>query len=276
MEKPAPIYDRAYFLEDCEGFGQFLETAGKRLSKRLRKVLALVEARPGERIVDVGCGRGEIALHLAASGATVLAVDPAAAALRLLGEAEASWPSKPPDRGPGHAGTLRRPLRLRSTGERLPLPQRWAHAVILSDVVEHVPPSRLGALLRECRNTLIPAGRLVIHTQPNRTLLRVTVPVLARISPLWGVRLPRDLRSELTRGSSLAYHPGELSRRRLRRALDRAGLEIQELWLEGSWAVHRIFGESRIKAPILRAFRRSGVLKDLFATQIFAVARRPV
>ena len=53
-----------------------------------------------------------------------------------------------------------------------------------------------------------------------------------------------------------------------------AGFRIEELWLEGTYAVHRIFGDCRLKSIFLRAFRRSRLLKELFATQVFAVAQR--
>lgn len=151
----------------------------------------------------------------------------------------------------------------------------WADAVILSDVVEHLKLPEIRRLLREALRVLERGGRLVVHTQPNRTVLSWTVPVLSRISRLWGVRLPSDLRSEMTRGSRSEYHASEQSWRSLRKALIEAGFEIEEMWLEGSYAVHRIFGDGRLKGVILRLFRRSLVLKKLLGTQLFAVARRP-
>ena len=259
------LYDRAYYLEDCEGFEEFRKTCGKKLPRRLRKCLEILAPAPGEKVIDVGCGRGEISLHLAAAGADVLALDPSRDALSILGEAAAAWPRE--------AGrTL--PFRVRARGQDLPVAGDWADAVVLSDIVEHLPPAELRDLLAECRRVLRPGGRAVIHTQPNRILVRFTVPVLSRFSRLWGVRLPRDLRSEMTPGSGPEYHPGEQSSGSLRRAILESGLAIDDLWLEGSYAVHRIFGDFRPKEGILRIFRRSRVLKNLLATQIFAVVRK--
>jgi len=166
-----------------------------------------------------------------------------------------------------------KPWFVRAFGEHLPIRDDVVDGVVLSDVVEHVEPKALNQLLLESQRMLRPGGRMIIHTQPNRWLVRFTVPFLACVSRLWGVNLPRDLREEMTTGSSPDYHPNEQSLAGLRRALRRAGLLPVESWLEGSYAIHRIFGDCRFKGPLLHAFRRSAVLKAFFATQVFAVAR---
>ena len=112
------------------------------------------------------------------------------------------------------------------------------------------------------------------HTQPNRTLVAVTVPLVSRLSRLWGVTLPRDLRDEMTPGASTEYHPNEQTAGGLGRAFRHAGFIIPELWLEGSYPIHRIFGESLLKQLMLPSFRSSRILKRFFASQIFCVARK--
>ena len=259
---PDTLYDRDYYLRDCEGFQEFVRTRGRKLPRRLRKCLDLLCVQPEERVIDVGCGRGELALHLAAAGAHVVALDPAQAALELLGEAAISWGA--------------RPIRVRARGEALPVRDGWADALVLADVVEHLPPAGLHRLLCECRRALRRGGRMIVHTQPNRTLVRVTAPLLSRISRLWGVTLPRDLSSESSAGTGPEYHPGEQSHGGLRKAIEASGLSIEESWLEGSYAVHRKIGKTRLKQAVLRSFRRSPLLKSLLATRIFAMARKPI
>ena len=256
------LYHRSYYLADCEGHRQFRTSHGHRLSRRLTRCLGLLAAAPGMHVLDVGCGRGELALHLAARGCTSIALDPSPDALALLDSARSEWPDAVPL------------YRIRARGEALPLRSGWAHRVILSDVVEHLPRAAFRRLLGECHRVLAPGGRLVLHTQPNRLLVDWTVPLLSRISRLWGVALPRDLREEMTRGAGRDYHVNELTRGEVRRALRAAGLEIRELWLEGTYPLHRVFGESRLKDLLLPRFRRGRLLKELFASQIFAVAER--
>ncbi len=263
------LYPRRYYLDDCEGHQLFRSTSGRRLSRRLRKVVNLLAAKPGERIVDVGCGRGEVALQVARRGARAVALDPSPSAVRLTSEALAVWRREAPPEADLSVAILR------ARAEHLPLPSGEVDAVVLSDVVEHLPAQANYRLLREVRRVLRPGGRAVIHTQPNRRLLNFTIPVLARLSRLWGVRLPTDLRTEMTPGSGPLYHVNEQTRGDLKRSLRSSGFEIDALWLEGTYPLHRVFGSSRIKDPLLKGFRRSRWLKELFASQLFALARRP-
>lgn len=256
------LYDRTYYEGDCDGHREFQNTRGRKLPRRLDKVLELLDPRPGEWIVDVGSGRGELARHCVSRGALTIAVDPSAAALAISRDAETESDRE---------STIHR---IRARGEALPMVSGQADAVVLSDVVEHLPPSALRQLLAECARVARPGGRLIVHTQPNRTLLRWTVPIVARFSRLWGVRVPHDLRTEMTPGAGREYHVNEQTGRGLCRALRRAGFEVTETWLEGSYPIHRMFGEWRFKPALLRAFRRTPWLRALFASQIFAVGRR--
>lgn len=260
------LYDRGYYLGDCEGHEDFRRTAGRRLGRRLKKCLALLQPQPGERIVDIGSGRGELSLHVAALGAESLAIDSSAAALHLAREAATAW---------NLGATGGRLALVRARGESLPVVDGWADAGLLVDVVEHIEAEPLQRLLAEMFRLLRPGGRLVVHTSPNRHLVQFTVPVLSSIAFLWGARLPRDLRQEMTPGTGADYHPNEQSRRGLGRVLRSVGFDVEELWLEGSYPLHRIFGDSAIKRFLLPHFRRRLWLKELFASQIFACARKP-
>lgn len=282
------LYNEDYYLEDCDGHSEFLRTEGRKLPRRLAKCLRLLSPEPGsgdsapaqlgqaesgQFVIDIGCGRGELALHLAARGARVVALDPSPAAAKLSRSHSVdleSLPNVPP--GTRDAGQV---FTLCARGENLPLAPACADAILLSDVVEHLPPRALDRLFRECARVLRPGGRVVIHTQPNRLLLDWTVPVARRFSRLWGVHLPADLREEMTEGAGPEYHVNEQTRRGLGRSLRRAGLNVHELWLEGTYPIHRIFGESRTKPWIIARFRRHQWIKELFASQIFAVATRP-
>ena len=66
------LYSRAYYLSDCEGFSEFHKTWGRKPSRRLAKCIELLGPGRGQRIVDLGCGRGEVALNAAVRGAQVV------------------------------------------------------------------------------------------------------------------------------------------------------------------------------------------------------------
>lgn len=265
------IYSRQYFLSDCEGYREFLRTWGKKLPKRLAKCLDLLAPSPGELVLDIGCGRGELCLHAAARGSLVCAVDISKDALALLSEAERAWRES----GAFPEGRCARPWLVLAFGRELPFSTGCVDKIVLADVLEHIDRSEQEETLRECRRVLRWGGTIVIHTQPNRTLLRWSVPVLRRISRLWGVKVPRDLRSEASPGARPPFHREELSETRLRKLLSATGFESREVWVEGSWALHRVFGNAWFKPVLLRLFRRSRVFRRLLGIRIFAVATKP-
>ena len=265
------LYSRAYYLSDCEGFSEFHKTWGRKPSRRLAKCIELLGPGRGQRIVDLGCGRGEVALNAAVRGAQVVAVDGSPDALTLLREAADRWPNDM-----AHDAAWKNRIETVVTPlDCLPLDGSSFDAAVMSDVIEHIPRPQILSVLRECLRVLKPAGRLVIHTQPNRLLVDWTVPFLSRLAWMWGVRIPRNLREEMTAGARGDYHPSEQSRGELRDWLQQANFVIDELWLEGSYPLHRIFGDTRLKQFLLRRFRQNNWLKELLAGQIFAICHRP-
>jgi len=263
LKRLRELYDRRYFLGDCEGHERFARNQGQHPSRRLKKCIGLLDPAPGETIIDVGCGRGEIALHAAASGAFVTGLDISVDALQLANQARLNWVIPPSNLN-----------FVQARAESMPISTSSADAVMMSDVIEHIRRADVPTVLQQCHRVLKPGGRLVVHTQPNRRLLNTTVPLLSHCSHLWGVSLPTDFRTEMTRGAGPDYHVNEQTRGQMASSLRRAGFHIEQLWLEGTYPIHRIFGDSRLKPWLIRRFRRSRLMREFLASQIFAVARR--
>jgi cyclopropane fatty-acyl-phospholipid synthase-like methyltransferase len=80
---PSTLYTEEYFLTACEGYDVFTESEGEHLSRRLRDAFAVAEVQPGMRVLDVGCGRGEILRHCMKLGIEAYGVDYAEAATRM-------------------------------------------------------------------------------------------------------------------------------------------------------------------------------------------------
>ena len=72
---PSTLYTEEYFLTACEGYDVFLETEGQQLSRRLRDAFAVADVRPGMRVLDLGCGRGEIVRHCMRLGIEAYGID---------------------------------------------------------------------------------------------------------------------------------------------------------------------------------------------------------
>jgi 2-polyprenyl-6-hydroxyphenyl methylase/3-demethylubiquinone-9 3-methyltransferase len=125
-----------------------------------RRRMLLAEARPGERVLDLGCGAGRFLAALAHSGAEPVGVELAEAALE---RARANAPGAE--------------LRLLEPDGSLPLDHRSIDLVWCSEVLEHVADA--GALLGEVRRVLRPGGRL-LATVPYHGRLQAAAISLTR------------------------------------------------------------------------------------------------
>ncbi|NUT38707.1 MAG: methyltransferase domain-containing protein [Thermoactinospora sp.] len=112
------------------------------------RLAALAGVRPGDRVLDVGCGTGYLTRIIApvvgASG-RVVGVDPSAA---MIGHAR--------DRAPENCDYVVGP------GQALDLPDCSFDVVLSSLAVHHMPAGSRGAAVREMFRVLRPGGRLLI------------------------------------------------------------------------------------------------------------------
>lgn len=271
---PAAVYSEELLIAFSGGdeFRAFVEGGGRRLRPRIARALELARLRPGLRVLDLGCGRGEAAVHLLRAGCHVVAADYSADAVRLT---RSTVRALEPDAGD-------RIDYLRADGQRLPFPDAAFDRVLMLDVVEHMTPPELNAALREVRRVLRPGGRLVIHTVPNRWALQYGYPLLRLLFP---GRLPRSPRNAW----EPEVHVNEQDVRRLRGALVRANLR-HRVWLEDLTSAQaafqgegRTFGDVRdgaygiLRHPLLGRLARAVVrtpARYLLTNDLFAVGRR--
>lgn len=218
MSRPAPVppalYSEELLLAFTGGdYAAFLRSGGAALRPRLRRSLGLAALRLGLRVLDLGCGRGEVALHAAARGARVWALDYSPDCLRLTARTLALAPP----------AVRARVELVQADATALPLPSGSVDRVLMLDVVEHLHPWQLARALREVRRVLRPTGWLVVHTVPNRWALRYGYPLLRVLRP----DLPADPRTAYER----QVHVNEQDPVGLRQLLRRCGF-TPRVWLE--------------------------------------------
>ncbi len=148
--KIAHLYTREYYECPCYDYTGY----------RLEKIVALVRPLPGRRILDLGCGPGEIAVRCARQGAEVFGVDVSRDALKLSAE-----------RAAGNNVKLNL---FEFDGCCIPFSDSAFDSVVLSDVVEHIDDHTVSCLFQECHRVLKPKGHVVIHTSPTRNIIRLT------------------------------------------------------------------------------------------------------
>ncbi|MFH1484469.1 MAG: methyltransferase domain-containing protein [Chloroflexota bacterium] len=118
--------------------------------QRTRAVMRLLSPRPGERVLDVGCGIGYYVFELATRhGCEAYGVDLDAHDVALARRIAKALPA------PGAHFAV-------GDGRALEYPANSFDAVLLCEVIEHVREDV--ALLRDLYRVLVPGGRLAITT----------------------------------------------------------------------------------------------------------------
>jgi SAM-dependent methyltransferase len=121
-----------------------------------RRALLLAEAKPGERVLDLGCGAGRFLAALRDAGADPVGVEIAQAAV---------------DRARGNVPGAD----VRLLEDDLPLGHGEVDLVWCSETLEHIPD--VAHALFEVRRVLKPDGRLLVTVPWNPPLIRPPDPL---------------------------------------------------------------------------------------------------
>jgi cyclopropane fatty-acyl-phospholipid synthase-like methyltransferase len=231
---PSTKYDEEYFLTACEGYQEFLESEGAHLSRRLQQAFGVAGVEPGMRILDIGCGRGEILSHCNRLGARAYGVDYAETAVRLTRHLADRAMSERGDEDSlsqsadsvGNIGVYQ------ADAKALPFPSGWFERVLMFDIVEHLYPWELHRALLEAHRVLTPDGQLIVHTAPNRWYDRFAYPVVRSFRRVMGQgsRYPSNPRA-LNVVVNTDVHVNEQDILSLRRTLNQAGFQ-GVVWLD--------------------------------------------
>jgi SAM-dependent methyltransferase len=179
------LYDSQYYLCDCGGYETYNQTGGKSLEDpRLRSVAVLAEVagRP-ERVLDLGCGRGELLYHFATKGLFAVGVDYSTTAIQL---AERCFEGE---------SALRSRVDL-VCGDVCSVPLSGSfNAVLAADLIEHLGIEEVGQLYARVARLLAPGGVFVVHTFPNLWYYRYDYARKRRLARQLGAYLPLEPRS---------------------------------------------------------------------------------
>lgn len=144
------------------------------LEKVITAVLSAVNVRPGDRVVDLGCGTGTLSLPLAERGARVLAVDVSPAMIARLKDYAA-------ERSLASLDGLATPI------EDLSMPAGSADLIVTSYALHHLRDTDKAALVRAAYQWLRPGGTLVVAdmmfgrgaTKADRVIIKSKIRALA-------------------------------------------------------------------------------------------------
>jgi ubiquinone/menaquinone biosynthesis C-methylase UbiE len=258
---PPDVYDRDYFLSDiCEGWDEYQQDRGVSYNKA--KQVRRLGPRPGMRILDAGCGRGETLLACARAGAEVAGIDYSEAAVEITRETLAEYPDADIRVGDVTA---------------LPWPDNSFDRVQNSDVIEHLDPPQTVPALSEFRRVLKPGGFLLLHTAPNRLFMDVSWPVIRPVlSGLGHTDVVKDMEEWFDVAEN--YHVNEQSVYSLRRAMKDAGFSDPRVWIDPDVLRSGNYRYTNsLDGPLVRTATRLAALRPLrlfLGNDVFALGRK--
>jgi len=252
-------YPKEYFLTESNGWAEYLASKGLILPPRLQAVWNYLDIRPGLRVLDVGCGRGEILVQCGLQNVQAIGIDYSPAALELAHDSIKEIIKTEGDR-------FRIPSLILGNAQWLPFPNNTFNRVVMSDIVEHLYQSELESALREVHRVLAPNGMLLVHTMPNLWYYRYGYPLFRLVQKLRGIQLPADPRK---RYRFHEVHINEQSPRSLNTTLSRIGFSRWRIWL---YDYRDYAGYPPIMRFAMRLLTHLPGIKQIFCDDIFAVA----
>jgi cyclopropane fatty-acyl-phospholipid synthase-like methyltransferase len=262
---PSTLYTEEYFLTACEGYDEFIASEGAHLSRRLRDAFAVAEVTADMRVLDVGCGRGEILRHCMRLGIESYGVDYAEAAVKMsLDVIHAERASGDSTSSAAKAGVSY------ADAKKLPFPDQHFDRVLMFDVVEHLHPWELHEALLEVRRVMKDNGRFIIHTAPNRWYDTYAYPVVRFVRTLLGqgANYPKDPRAITPVNQDV--HVNEQDLRSMHHALKQAGFD-GHVWLDSPPQNRQ---ENLVMAGLRKIAFDVPPFRWFFEREVFAVATK--
>ncbi|MFQ5923053.1 MAG: class I SAM-dependent methyltransferase [Anaerolineales bacterium] len=197
---PAEEYDVEYYERWYPTDG-FLK---RELDRRTRNAMDLAGIRNGMKLIDIGCGPGDLAFSCAEVGCHVTGVDYSRSAIEIAEEKLHSYPAET-------AANINLEL---MNAKSLGFPDDQFDVAFMTDVVEHLYPEELELALSEAIRVLRASGRLVIRTAPNAWLVKPIYRLAGLLmrTGSWDTEL---------------YHVNELSARSMAKYLRKLGAPFQ-------------------------------------------------
>ncbi len=251
-------YSKIYY-HNCEGYETFKKSHGTSIPARLKIPLRIAELHPGMKVIDIGCGRGEILLQAAKNRVQVWGIDYSKSAVsisnnNLLKILETEY--------------LSYLLIIQGNAIFLPFKTGSVDRVLMLDVVEHLTKEEFLIALSEAHRVLQPGGKLIIHTMPNLWYYRFGYPLFRLIQKLRKISLPVDPHD---RSKYHHLHINEQTIISLQKALNKAGFS-SKTWLQN---IQKYNGEdySGIKV-FINMLVTIYPFRWFFCNDIFAVGTR--
>ena len=177
-------YDASYYLQDCGGHESFSRNGPEATSDpRILSVLSLVSLGRKGKLLDLGCGRGEVSLQAALNGFDCTGVDYSEDAISISRAGQGRFPS------------LKDKLRYEVSNVATYKPNAKYDVVVASDIIEHMTFDEVAQCYKMVSDSLSGEGIFVVHTFPNSWHYDYHYARMRRKVTSLGGFLPSDPRS---------------------------------------------------------------------------------
>ncbi|MGV0025158.1 methyltransferase domain-containing protein [Phormidesmis priestleyi] len=198
-------YTPDYCIRDFAGYKSYRKYQGKKLEDpRLQAVVAIASAKQSGRVLDLGCGRGELTYFFAQRGFEVSAVDDSKTAIELAKKCFEN------------DQTLQEKVQFHCNNVcTVELPERAYDLALASNVIEQLSIEEVDTLYSRVSQQIKSDGLLIIHTAPNLWYYQYDYARRRRIAASVGAYLPVQPRTP----DELLLHINEQSPRVIKRQL---------------------------------------------------------
>jgi cyclopropane fatty-acyl-phospholipid synthase-like methyltransferase len=171
------IYDDEWINSAWGGTSNeaLLSGNGVKPRPRVAHALSLADIKPGIKLLDIACGRGEVPLLAAQQGADAVGIDYSDKSVQFANKMVNSAKENNKSKNTSSINILR------ADACRLPFCDQSFDRITMLDIVEHLNDDQLELLFSEINRLLTPTGFAVIHTLPNRWVYDITIPILSKI-----------------------------------------------------------------------------------------------
>lgn len=146
-------YDTYYYLNDCGGYESFKKYAGRKIEDmRIIAASMLATSNKKENVLDIGCGRGELAFLLSQSANKVIAIDYSKDSIKIAKETYKDIQN---------IDFIEMDFFKFNTKGKF-------DKILVTDVIEHIDKSKTQEFFSKISQLLSKTGLLIAHTAPNK------------------------------------------------------------------------------------------------------------